>query len=127
MADGALQGRRAALNQFSHTDGNAQTVVEVPLPTVDGLYCVRAWMTGGTSSNTNRVGAALVGNFTMDGGAAIGSDDSTMSLKSMGATGYTVVLDASGGNARLRVTAANGHRSVGFIEVFGVELAITLA
>lgn len=126
MADGAIIGRRAAIGQVAHTDGTATTVVTWSTSSLpEGYFAVRGEFTGGTASGTNSIRGTLTAQLRKsDAGLLLGVDSE---LSDYGATGYSAALVISGTDLVLQITAANGQRSVGHIELFGVELNLTIA
>lgn len=125
MANGARIGRRAELGQVAHTDGNATTVVSLPIPSAEGYYHVFARFCGGAADGSGMVSGTVQGALRWNGSLAIISN-STQDVD-MGATGYTVTLTEDNANVMLQIAAANGHRSVASLEIFGVEFDLTLA
>lgn len=126
MADGAIFGKRNAYGQVAHTDGTAQTTAQLAIPTSpDAIYHVSARVTCHGSSGGAGLCGQLTGKVVVDG-AALAIAGVTWTGAD-GGTGYTATLDVSGGNVRVRTTAANLQRSVAHIEAFGVEMAIVAA
>lgn len=125
MADGAIQGRLAAIGQVAHTGATATVVATKTLPSsADGVYHVIARVTGSTATHTNSVWSIAHAHVWVDGGAATAS----ATTESRGdATGYVIAITTSGLDVRVSVTAANGHRSVATLEIFGVEMVLTIA
>lgn len=125
MADGAIQGPLRDIGQVLHTDGTQTVVATVVLPsTFDGIYYAIGRFTCSTATGTNDCVGLIEGQVRMDDGTA------TMMvvepLVDMQSTGYSAALITAGDAVRLAVTAANGVRSVGYLEAFGVEMALTI-
>lgn len=127
MADGDLKWGSGyvarAIGQVAHTDGNATVVATIALPSADGVYQATARVVGSTATHANGVWSIAHAQAWVDGGAAYCG---TTTESRGDATGYTVAFTVSGLNLRISVTAANGHRSVALLEVFGVEMALTI-
>lgn len=123
MADGAIFGKRNAYDQFAHTDTNPQTTAQLAIPTTpDAIYHIFARVTCHGSGGASGLCGQLTGKVVVDG-AALAIAGVTWTGTD-GGTGYTATLDVSGGNVRVRTTAANLQRSVAHIEAFGVEMNI---
>lgn len=127
MADGNLQGPIQDIGQVAHTDSNATVVCSITLPSgVDGIYHVMARFGCITATGTNDCVGLLQRLVRVDGGSAVLMVGQTLDLANMQSTGYTVAFTTSGSDVRLSLTAASGIRSVGMIEAFGVEMALTI-
>lgn len=125
MADGDKKGQQLDFGQFAHTDGNPQTVCSITLPSsVDGIYFVKGELTASTNTGTNDVVGTIQAQVRVDAGSATKMVE--QKSENMQSTGYTLALDTSGAAVRLRFTAANGVRSVGWLKAFGVEMALTI-
>lgn len=123
MADGKIFGQINAYGQIAHTDGTEQTTAQLAIPTTpDAIYHVFARVTCHGSGGASGLCGQLTGKVVVDG-AALAIAGVTWTGTD-GGTGYTATLDVSGGNVRVRTTAANLQRSVANIEAFGVEMNI---
>lgn len=127
MADGDHKtGRIAKTNQKAHTDGTQQAVATITLPNIEGYYYVEGGVAWGTASASGKgVARCIACVMVNDGAASIGAQAET---DNVGGTGYVAALTASGLTVSISLTAANGVRSIGWVECkAGVELAITPA
>lgn len=129
MANGTLKPILQALGQVAHTDGTATTVVQLALPvTSEGIWCIRARCASSPSvGRSNGIVSEIVALVHVD--FAVTYLGPTVKQENMNGTGYAIDLVAGGSDVyvTLQVTAANGYRSVGLIEAFGVEQDIAAA
>lgn len=127
MANGDIFGTRRAWGQVAHSDGSATTVAQLALPTgTDGTWYVDARFVTVASSATAGFVGTLRARVVVDT-ATLTIADATVDKTDGSGTGFDAALDVSGGNVRVRVTAASGRRSVAVLEAFGVEQEIVLA
>lgn len=122
MSDGYITGTLRDFGQIAHTDSTSVVVVSRTLPNIDGHWYVLGHCTSANDAGVNAVSGLISAYIQTNGGTASKIQEST--LTNMGATGYNMYLTTNSLDVRVEMQAENGVRSVGMIEIFGVEMAI---
>jgi hypothetical protein len=122
MSDGYITGTLRDFGQVLHTDSVSTVVVSRTLPNVEGHWYAIGHCASSNDAGVNPVAGLISAYIQTNGGSASKIQESL--LTNMGATGYNMYLTTNSLDVRVEMQAENGVRSVGMIEIFGVEMAI---
>lgn len=130
MADGAIIGKghyRTGVKTTATTNNTPATLASITLPTgTEGVFVGRARVLGVRyDTGGSKLAQSLVVAGTINGGALAVVSAVEGSLDD--GAGYTIAIDVSGADVRIRVTGVTAHsvRWIGELELYPREQAIT--